>query len=119
MRNVRKVDLDRAVERYLAAMAPVMRPATVECYRCGLSSLLRYLRKAHPDIRSFDALERTPHVTGWLKAMAAHEPPYSVDTEGGSASRPDHEKGLSEGQPSSPKTACTGHRCRAAAVSQA
>lgn len=80
MRNVRKVDLDRAVERYLAAMAPVMRPATVECYRCGLSSLLRYLRKAHPDIRSFDALERTPHVTGWLKAMAAHEPPYSVDT---------------------------------------
>jgi site-specific recombinase XerD len=75
-----KVDLDRAVERYLAAMAPTMRPDTVACYRCALSSLLRYLRQAHPDIRSFDALTRTPHVTGWLRAMAVHEPPYSVDT---------------------------------------
>lgn len=74
-----KVDLDRAALRYLAAMAPTMRPDTIGSYRCALSSLLRHLRKEHPGIRSFDELER-PHVTGWLRAMASHEPPYSVDT---------------------------------------
>ncbi len=71
---------DKAIERYLAIRGAVLRPATIRHYRVALCSLAELLQARYPEVDTFAAARRAPHIEQWLQMLAAVEPPYTNDT---------------------------------------
>ena len=71
---------DNAIKRYLAIRGAVVRPATLRHYRVALQSLADLLGARHPEVDSFAAVQRSPHIEEWLRMLAEVEPPYTSDS---------------------------------------
>ena len=68
------------LERYLRARSATLDRVTLRLYRNHVGSLLEFLETRYPEVRSFEALARTPHIEEWLRALSEAEPPYTMNT---------------------------------------
>jgi site-specific recombinase XerD len=75
-----ETDLHEVMERYLALRATTLRPSTVEHYRQGIRSLIRFMRVPFPELKSFAKLKRHPHIEGWLLELASAQPHFASST---------------------------------------
>ena len=70
----------QTLKKYLAVLGTTLRPQTVAHYRRHIEGLIKFLRKHHPNVDSFDMLRRTPHIEGWLQFLATAKPPLKNNT---------------------------------------
>jgi len=69
--------LEQIFDAHLCILATTLRPATMKHYRCCARRFLTYLRAAFPQVRKLGQLRRDPHLLGWLRFLAAQDPPLS------------------------------------------
>jgi len=67
-------------EAQIAQLGATLRPNTVQSYRSSSRNFMRYLAMHYPQIRTPRALRREPHILGWIRHLAAQEPPLSKAT---------------------------------------
>jgi hypothetical protein len=76
----RQTSLAEIFETQIDTLALTLRPDTVRTYRCGVRSFLSYLRVAFPQLRQLSQLRRDPHLLGWFRWLAGHQPSLSNST---------------------------------------
>jgi len=74
--------LERIFDAHLCILATTLRPATMKHYRCCARRFLTYLHAAFPQVRKLGQLRRDPHLLGWLRVLAAQDPPLGNAVRG-------------------------------------
>jgi site-specific recombinase XerD len=72
--------LQQIFEAAIDELSITLRPNSMSGYRAGVGNLLRYLAMHYPRIHSLGALRRDPHLLGWMRHMAARNPPLHKAT---------------------------------------
>jgi len=72
--------LEEIFETQIQTLALTLRRSTVANYRCLARGFLSYLQNAFPDVRRLSQLRRDPHLLGWFRWLAEHDPPLSNPT---------------------------------------
>ncbi len=67
--------LEQIFDAHLCILATTLRPATMKHYRCCARRFLTHLRAVFPQVRKLSQLRRDPHLLGWLRFLAAQDPP--------------------------------------------
>jgi site-specific recombinase XerD len=76
-RKPRHQSLEQIFQAWIADLALTTSPHS---YRASINNLLRYLAIHYPQIHTLGALRRDPHILGWLRHLAAKDPPLSKAT---------------------------------------
>ena len=72
--------LEEIFETQIQTLALTLRRSTVANYRCLARGFLSYLQDAFPEVRRLSQLRRDPHLLGWFRWLAEHDPPLSNPT---------------------------------------
>lgn len=70
--------LRKTVERYLQLCSQTLRPSSVQGKRTDIQSLTLFLRQHYPSVRSWDQVQRCPHIERWLTHL--HDSPLKPNT---------------------------------------
>jgi site-specific recombinase XerD len=68
------------LETQIQALAPTLRPSTVEGYRSTGRRFLAYLSTTFSPVQQLSDLRRDPHLLGWFRAQCDQHPPLSPKT---------------------------------------
>ena len=68
------IPFQQTVDRYLRRWRPTLRPSTMVNKRSLLKQFIAYLHEHHPEVESFNQLERYPHIEGWLEYILYMKP---------------------------------------------
>lgn len=80
MRKPKHPTLEPIFQAQIEQLAVTLRPNTVQSYRSSSRNFMRYLAMHYPQIRTPRTLRRDPHILGWIRHLAAQEPPLSTAT---------------------------------------
>ena len=80
MRKPKPALLEPIFQAQIEQLGATLRPKTVHSYLSSSRNFMRYLAMHYPQIRTPRALRRDPHVLGWIRHLAAQEPPLSKAT---------------------------------------
>lgn len=69
--------LEEIFQTQLQMLATTLRRGTMDCYRQVTRDFLSYLHRAFPHVLCLSQLRRDPHICGWLRELALHQPPLS------------------------------------------
>ena len=75
-----RTKLERIFEAQIQTLALVLRPGTVEQYRCTARRFLAHLRTAFPQVHQLSELHRDPHLLSWFRSLCEQQPPLSNPT---------------------------------------
>jgi site-specific recombinase XerD len=75
--------LEEIFETQIQTLALTLRRGTVHNYRSLVRGFLSYLQDAFPEVRRLSQLRRNPHLLGWFRWLAEHDPPLSNPTREG------------------------------------
>jgi hypothetical protein len=74
MSKRRQQSLQQIFEAAIEELSITLRPQSINGYRNGVGSLLRYLAMHYPHLHSIGGLRRDPHLLGWMRHMARDPP---------------------------------------------
>lgn len=72
--------LQQTFDDQIDLLALTLVPGTVNGYRVAVRKFLRYLAAHYPRIHTLGALQRDPHLLGFLRDLAAQHPPLRNET---------------------------------------
>jgi len=80
MRKPKHQSLEQIFQAQIEDLAITLRPGSLNGYRYGVRSFLRYLAMRYPQIHTLGALRRDPHILAWIRHLAARDPVLSKAT---------------------------------------